>query len=50
MLVMGPQLLNLLTQSHFSWLVVIPLEQKVLSKAIWCRREFPPFQATFTLS
>jgi len=32
------------------YLVVIPMEQKVLSKAIWCRRGFPSFRATFTLS
>jgi len=27
-----------------------PRGNKVLSKAIWCRRGFPPFQDTFTLS
>ena len=42
------QLLNCQTQSHFSWLIVFPLGQNSLSKAIWCRRGFPPFQATFT--
>ena len=36
----GPQVLNCQMQSHLSWLVVFPLGQKVLSKVIWCRRDF----------